>query len=139
MATLSEIATALAGKIDDVTSLRAYARQPDTIAVGQGKGVAFPLPQEGTYHESFDGTESTTWHVVILAAPESIGYDRGQAAIDAYLSKSGSSSVKAAIEADGTLGGVVDTLVVMRWFDRGLVEVSGLAYWGAKLEVTIWD
>lgn len=139
MATITAIAAALKTALATVTTVRAYSEQPDTVAPTQGKAVVFPVCREIVYHETFAETEVSTWDVVILAAPESAGYTRGQQAIDPYISKSGSSSLKAAIESDGTLGGVVHTLVVPRAYDRGLIEVNGVSYFGAKLEVQVYE
>lgn len=139
MATVDAIAEALRDALATVPTLRAHDGQPDDIQVTQGKGVAYPLPREGNYHEAFDDGEMTTWDVVVLAAPEAAGYKRGQDAINPYVSREGADSVKAAIEADGTLGGVVDCLSVTRWYDRGLIEAGGQNFWGVKLECSIWE
>jgi hypothetical protein len=139
MATVDAIAEGLRSALATVPTLRAHDGQPDDIQVTVGKGAAYPLPREGNYHDAFDDGEMTTWDVIVLAAPEAVGYKRGQAAINPYVSREGASSVKAAIEADGTLGGVVDCLAVIRWYDRGLIEANAQNYWGAKVEVTCWS
>jgi hypothetical protein len=139
VAEIEAIAEALESAIATIPTLRAHKEQPDSVQVTVGKGAAYPIPREGSYHEAFDDGEMTTWDVIVLAAPSSVGYARGQAAINPYVSREGTSSVKAAIEADGTLGGVVDCLSVTRWYDRGLIEVNDVAYWGVKLETQIWE
>lgn len=139
MATITQIAAAFEDALDSIGTLRTFNEQPDSVQVTVGKGAAWAMPREGQYHETFGETEMTTWEIVVLAAPQSIGYARGQQAVDPYVSKSGVASVKAAIEADGTLGGVVHCLSVTRWYDRGLIECNGQQFWGVKLEVVVYE
>ena len=62
---------------------------------------------------------------IILLTPLSASNERSQALLDAYLDKSGTYSLKAAIEGDKTLGGTVDTLHVAGWRDYGADRVGG--------------
>ncbi|GGN96154.1 hypothetical protein GCM10010112_87150 [Actinoplanes lobatus] len=54
------------------------------------------------------------------------------------LRSHGPSSIKAALEADRTLGGVVDALVVERRTGYGMYDVAGVTYYGARFEVRVW-
>lgn len=136
MATILEQADGIRAALATITTLRAYAEEPDEVQVGQGKAVAFPLLREIAYDEAFDGGAVYTWDVVVLAAPESAGRVRGQRAVDPYVAPTGASSVVAALYADSTLGGVVDWVKANRAYDRGLNTVSGgVSYWGAKVEI----
>lgn len=135
MALLSAIEAALSTRLATIGGLKAFAEQPDTV----NPPTAFPIPREGDYHQTFGDQEQTTFDVVLLAASFQNGQKRGQNAVDPFLSKSGASSIKAAIEgSDQTLGGVVETFTVSRWYARGLIEVNGVEYWGAKVEVQVW-
>jgi len=62
----------------------------------------------------------------------------GQALLDGYLTPSGSSSIKAALETDVTLGGVCKTLWVERVHGYGLWEVAGTPYMGCQFDVKVW-
>lgn len=62
----------------------------------------------------------------------------GQAFLDSLLVGSGATSVKTAIEADRTLGGVAETLRVTAMRNYGVYEVAGVAYLGAEFAVTVW-
>ncbi len=139
MATVAAISTAFQTIISAGFPLtaRVYAEQPDTVAPTLGKAVIFPLIEDGNIAET-PTTEMSIWHIVVLTAPESIGYANGQKAINAWLNATGNLSLKRVIEADQTMGGVIHTNNCPRCLDRGLIEVGGQSYWGAKLEVEVW-
>lgn len=139
MATIAAQATGIKSALAAVTSIRAESEEPQDVNPSQGKVVAFPILREIAYDEAFDGGTAYTWDVVLIAAPEAVGRARGQQAIDPYLAKDGASSIPAALYAARTLSGTVDDIKVVRAYDRGLIEVGGKAYWGAKVEVLSWD
>lgn len=60
-----------------------------------------------------------------------------QQLLDAYLSGSGDASLKAALEADGTLGGACDDLMVLRVQGYRYYEHAGTKYVGAELLVKV--
>ncbi len=63
--------------------------------------------------------------------------ERGaQDKLDTYLAGSGSGSVKAALEADRTLGGAIATLRVTRAAPITL-EIAGVTYFAYQYEVTL--
>ena len=62
----------------------------------------------------------------------------GQANLDGYLAPTGALSIKAAIEADKTLGGACRTLHVERAHGYGRYEVGGVDYYGIQLDVRVW-
>lgn len=139
MATVAAIGTAFQTIIAAgfSTTARVFAEQPEDVQVTDGKAVIFSLVEDGNIAET-PTTEMSIWHVVVLAAPEAVGYTRGQKAINAWLNATGSLSLKRVIEADQTMGGVIHTNNCPRWLDRGLIEVNAKSFWGAKLEVEVW-
>jgi hypothetical protein len=64
-----------------------------------------------TYHRAFSGGDVVMeWNVSVIAGRWT---DRtAHALLDSYLSYDGASSIRAALEADKTLGGVVQTMIV---------------------------
>lgn len=60
-----------------------------------------------------------------------------QELLDGYLSGSGPASLKQALEADGTLGGVCDDLMVLRIQGYRYYEHAGTRYLGAELIVKV--
>lgn len=75
--------------------------------------------------------------VLILAHPLGKGTTLAQEALDRYLDDVSSDSVKLAIEAEPTLGGVVQDVIVQGWSEYGEVEVNGISYLGAVLRVEV--
>lgn len=61
----------------------------------------------------------------------------GQAALDGFMAGSGAGSVKAALEADGTLGGRCDWLHVSGAAADDLIEHGGTWYFGADITVEV--
>lgn len=138
MATLNAICDGIETRLATIATLRAYSEEPDSIEVAQGKAVAYPVPVEGE-QDTYDGTERTALNVVILvASAQSVNRARAIRMVSPYISRGDASDVKTAIENDGTLGGVVDTLKVGRWHRFGLIEVAGVDYWGVMREVEVY-
>jgi DNA-binding NtrC family response regulator len=61
-----------------------------------------------------------------------------QDAVDQYLNSTGALSIKAAVEADVTLGGAAYTSRVTGWSDYGTIVIGGTEYMGARLSVEAW-
>jgi len=61
----------------------------------------------------------------------------GQNKLDGYLAGSGSSSIKAAIEGDRTLGGTVNTLRVTR-AEAGTYVQGDVTFLSYRYSLTIW-
>jgi len=106
-ATISEVATGLATALATVSGLRTYNYQPEQL----NPPVAYPELTTVTYHRAFGGGDVVTnWNIGIVVGRYT---DRtAHSLLDSYLSFSGASSIRAAIEADKTLGGRVQTLIL---------------------------
>jgi hypothetical protein len=67
-----------------------------------------------------------------------------QEQLDAYIAPSGSSSIKALLEADPSLGDVVHSVAVSGWRDYGILQVGenadarGPEFIGCKFDVEIF-
>ncbi len=131
--TVLDLCVALDAALSAIPGLR---HQP-AIADQVNPPMAWVQPAECDYLEAMRGAP-VELDIVLLAAPSGTGWLRGQQLLQTYLDETSGTSVKAAIEADKTLGGLVDTLVVTRWYDYGLIEHSGIAYLGAKVRVQVW-
>lgn len=106
-ATVSQVATGLATRLATISGLRTSAYQPEQL----NPPFAFPTLNRIEYHRAFAGGDVVMdWTVNVIVGRY---VDRNSFAIlDDYLSYSGAKSVRAAIEADKTLGGVCQTLVL---------------------------
>ena len=106
-ATVSEVATGLAANLSTITGLRTSTYQPEQM----NPPFAFPILTSLTYHGAMGGGDVVMeWTVTAVVGRYT---DRtAYAALDGYLSYSGTTSLRAALESDKTLGGVANTLVV---------------------------
>lgn len=106
-ATISQVSEGIATRLATITGLRTFSYQPDNAY----PPFAFPSLNSIEYHKAFSGgmqTYSFTVTVVTGRVDEKSGQDE----LDAFASYDGAKSVRAALEADKTLGGVVDTLIL---------------------------
>lgn len=106
-ATVSQVATAIATKLATVSGLRTVAFQPDQL----NPPVAFPILNGITYHNAFQGGDvEMDWNIMVVVGRYTAR--TSYSVLDGYLSYSGASSIRAALEGDPTLGGVVQTCVL---------------------------
>jgi hypothetical protein len=106
-ATVSQVATALKTALATISGLRAYSYQPEQL----NPPIGFPVLNTVTYHGAMGGglvTMDWTINVVVGRYVDRVAH----ATLDGYLSYSGATSIRAALEADSTLGGVVQNLIL---------------------------
>ena len=103
MATLTDVRTGLKNRLATINGVRAYAYEPPNP---QPPAMYVGGPMSGTtYDTDFDG--DTLWALIIGIFVTPADLTRAQSAIDAYLDPRSSSSIRAAVMADQTLGGTV--------------------------------
>ena len=106
-ATVSAVATAIKTQLTTISNLRTFDYQPEQL----NPPVAFPILNSINYHRAFQGGDvEMNWSIVVVVGRY---LDRvAHTNLDGYLSYSGTTSIRAALEADKTLGGVVQTCVL---------------------------
>lgn len=132
MGSLANIRTGLKTRLATISGLNAYDKTPGIITTP----AAFPMPGTIEFDETMDrGVDSYTFTVRLLVqrAVEQVAQEN----LDPYLAGSGSSSIKAAIEGDGTLGGAADWTRVVRVPKYGDIEHAGQMYLGADFTVEV--
>ncbi|HEY7821977.1 MAG TPA: hypothetical protein VIG24_04045 [Acidimicrobiia bacterium] len=130
MATVSEIRQALADKAANVYGLRTVAYQPDAPR----PPVAFVMLDRSEYDLNANRGADTFFFVITVIVGRAD--DRAaQKNLDQYLV--GSDSVKKAIEADRTLGGVVNTCRMTEARNYVSVNVGDTTYLQIELEVEV--
>ena len=118
-----------------ISGLRCVDTVPDSVNIPTQGAIAvvgmLDLNYDFTLNRGFD---SATCSILVIVGrmSESAAQDR----LDAYLASSGSSSVKAAIEADKTLSGAVQTLRVTQ-ATSGMITVANIDYLSYRYEVTL--
>lgn len=102
-ATISQIKAGLATRLATISGLRTFAYQPDQL----NAPLAYPMVEQVLYHRTmFNGLNEIVFTVTVIVARPT---ERpAEASLDAYVSPTGASSIRAAIEGDRTLGGIVD-------------------------------
>jgi hypothetical protein len=89
------------------------------------------------YHDSME-LSSAVWFVNVTVLVSMNDVEAAQKSLDAYLSPDGDASVRAALEADETLGGVVSDVTVRLADGYQPYEVSGEAtYLGVRFQVEV--
>lgn len=91
----------------------------------------------GSYDDDFAGSMTVDFSVLVLVSRAD---DRSaQKSLDAYITPTGTSSIKAAIEADRTLGGEVSSAAVTGWGEPQEVELAGVSYLAVEFMVEVCD
>lgn len=131
-ATVSQVATGLAANLATITGLRTSTRQPEQL----NPPFAFPTLTSLTYHGAMGGGNVIMeWTVTAIVGR---WVDRNSYTIlDGYLSYSGVTSLRAAIESDSTLGGVARTLVVTSARNISAVSNAEAEFLEIQLQVTV--
>lgn len=130
---LSQIRDGLAEQIEAVAGLRTYRFVPDNPTVP----CAIVVPETVEYDTAQGGGHDITFVVLLLAGGVS---DRAaQELLDGWLDDTGSLSVKAAVEADATLGSLADSTRVTGVRSYGVRQLAegGVRYYAAELEVEV--
>ena len=118
--------------LDTITGLRVFDYVPDSLS----PPAAVVEPLEVDYDEAMRrGLDFYRAFILVIVGRMS---DRSsQDRLDAYVAGSGASSVKAALEADKSLGGACSTLQVTSARPREVV-VSGVNMIAYRFEVSIY-
>jgi len=118
-ATVSQVADGIKVRLATVSGLRTFSYQPEQL----NPPVAFPVLESVEYHRAFGGGDvQMRWQVFVIVGRY---LDRvAHSNLDGFLSFSGATSLRAAIEGDRTLGGVVNTLVLDSGMSVGSLTVA---------------
>lgn len=132
-ASLAEASTALGAALDTIAGLRVIDHPTDSY----NPPCAVIEPNRVDYHGAFStGLVTYTFTVTVLVARtvDRLVLDR----IDPYIAPTGASSVKAVVESDQTLGGVVQAVKVGSAAQIVTYQTADASYFGGQIEVTIY-
>lgn len=131
-ATLTQITEGIADALRTIDGLRVYDTQPDQLSVP----CAIVNIDTIDYHGAFQmGLVTTSYKVFVMVARAETR--NAVHALEAYLSPQGNLSVRRAIEADVTLGGLVASAFVARASAFQNVTIGDANYLGVELDVEI--
>lgn len=135
MSDIAALRAALATAVGTISGLKAEQYWPDVMHFP----VAIPMPASEDYLITFDDATDIEMFLVVLAGPaQAGGHVTAQKKLDGYLAMSGPSSIRAALEADPTLGGTVDNLAVAGWDQyHARWDANSVPAWGARCRVKL--
>jgi len=128
----SQVRDGLKTRLQTISGLRVFDLipenpQPPAAVVGQ-LDLNFDI-------DNARGLDLATIEVFVLV--QRFSERAGQDKLDAYLSGTGATSVKAAIEGDKTLGGACSTLRVLS-AEAGTYETAGIQLLSYRYRISVW-
>lgn len=130
MASVSSIRAGLATRLGTISGLRTSATMPDN----PNPPVAVVMPSSVSYDDTFKrGMQTYVFNVLVIVGR--VDERTAQNNLDGYVSSTGNSSVKLAIEGDKTLGGVVFDTRVSEMRNYGQLPVGEVTYLTAEFTV----
>jgi len=131
-ATVSQVAEGLKARLATVTGLRTFSYQPEQV----NPPVAFPVLDSIDYHRAFGGGDVQMRFTIIVIVGRYL--DRvAHTNLDGFLSFSGATSLRAAIEGDKTLGGVANTLVMDSSLSIGSLAIAEAEFLQVSFSVLV--
>ncbi len=136
MASIASLRDALAARLIAAyagTNIQVYDTVPGQIVTP----CVVVEPASGDYHQTL-GAADQTMHQMAVHAFDALG-ERASAQdhIDQMVANTGAQSIKAAIEGDRTLGGVVLWADASGYRDYGTIEFGGQSYLKCTVDVQI--
>lgn len=131
--TISQVNAGLKTRLATISGLRTYDYQPDTGYVP----FAYPALTTIEYHKAMSGgMRIFTFNITVVTGR--VDERTGQDELDAFASYDGAKSVRAALEADKTLGGIVDTLIVTSSANVSALSQGDNQYLTLDFTVTVY-
>jgi hypothetical protein len=131
-ATISQVSAALMDALSGISGLRTKDYQPEAPQ----PPIAYPVLEQVNYHMAFNGgVVQMDYRVNVLTGRWT---DRtAHALLDSYLANNGASSIRSALEADTTLGGVVQASIVSSAANLSSVSYGEQEFLEIQFQVTI--
>jgi hypothetical protein len=130
-ASIGDVRDGIKTRLSTVLALHTY----DTIEDQMESPAAVVEPDTGIYDLTM-GRGSDGVDIIIGLAVGGVARV-AQDTLDGYLSGTGATSIKVALEADPTLGGVVSFAKARGWRNYGSVTINGVKWWGADVIVEV--
>ncbi|MDY6835542.1 MAG: hypothetical protein SVY53_12155 [Chloroflexota bacterium] len=128
------VRSGIATRLDTITGLKVYTQPPDSI---NELPCAFVVPGKLDYKTTMgDVGFMGPFEITVLHAMAS-DIDDAQSALDPYMSPVGTYSVKAAINADNTLGGKADCSWLDMCEEYGILMYAEHPYLGCKFTLHV--
>lgn len=135
MASVSAMAEGLKTRLATISGVRAYSYQPEQL----NPPFAYPILNGVTYHQTMGMGNAVTqydWSVYVIVGRY---VDRvAMVNLDGFLSPTGASSIRAALEGDLTLGGACSDLIVSTAANISALEQDDAEYLQVSFALTIY-
>lgn len=129
---LTELREGVATALKSIPGLQASA----VVLTNPTLPTAYVVPGEINYHRTMTG--HTDWNLVIELQVGTVSDIGSQQKLDAFLDDTGTFSIREALEADPTLGGVAEDLIVQGVRDYGMfARAQGDSVLGARILVWV--
>ena len=135
MATIAELRAGLVDRLTTIQGLQVYGAEPGSIT----PPAAVVVTPSITYHASFaaDGAlKQYSFRIMVLVAQGLL--DEAAHSLDEFADPTGVRSIRAAVEADTTLNGYAESLIVTDFRPLNAEEVASLQYWGGSFDVIVY-
>jgi hypothetical protein len=133
MASIAQLRSGLATALGTLPGVRVYQSLPDEVNVPAAL-VSF---EKVTFDKASGRAVAVYTFKVTIAVGRTV--ERvAQSNLDLYVDQSSKQSVKVALEADPTLGGVAYDVYVPELSAYGGITLNGIDYLGAEFSVTIY-
>jgi len=130
MALVSELRDGLKANLATIPGLRTT----DTVPDNPSPPIAIVLPQSVDFDNAFQRGMNTYTFVVMLIVNR-VSERSAQNSLDAYISGTGTASVKRAVESDKSLGGKAFDVRVSDMRSYGSVTIGEIEYLSAEFVV----
>ena len=131
----STVRTNLKTALQTITGLRVFDYVPDSTNVPTNNAFAIVGQLSMNYDYTLNrGFDSATCNIIVIVGRMS--EKDGQSRLDGLLQSSGSTSIKAAVEADKTLGGAIQTLRVVS-ASPGTITSANIDYLSYQYQVEL--
>ena len=133
MSTVTEISDALKNALTVIPGLRVYDYLPDQI----NPPVGYVGIQSVNYLGAFRGGNPVHTYTITIVVGR-VSERASQRALDDFLAYDGDRSVRAALEADPTLQGFIQTLVVVDGGNLSPLTMGDVTYVSIDFSVTVY-
>jgi hypothetical protein len=131
MATVQEIREGIDDRLATIAGLRHSPNVPTVV----NPPHAFVKRRTTTFGVSMDGEDDTTFAVTVLVSwADQVA---AQKALDGFLASTGATSIKAAIDVDPTLDGIVDYAHATLVEEERITLVNSVEYLAADIVVEV--
>jgi hypothetical protein len=131
-ATASQIVNGVKNRLATISGLRAFSYQPSQL----NPPIAFPVITQVRYHGAMGGG-MVTYEVTVYLIVGRYSDERAMSDLDDYIAFSGAKSLRAALEADQSLGGVAQNVVVASSTDISSVQQADAEFLQIATQLTI--